>query len=124
MADDNVTPIRKAADEMTDSSGGFVAPQLPYGMNFRDYGSYGLRQYSGWVREEYLLELIGREGARTYREMSDNSSTVGSMLFAIQQAMRRAEWRLSGSALLTFHGFGFTGSARASPGGHRFTGPL
>jgi len=89
---DEPTPIRKAA--LSDSSVGFRAPELAYGMRFRDYGSYGLRQYSGWVREEFLQELIGQVGARAYREMMDNSSVVGSMLFAIMQAMRKVEWRV------------------------------
>ena len=91
MAD--ATPIRKAVDPITDSSFGFGAPKLNFGMSFRDYGSYGLRQFAGWIKEEYLLELTGREGARTYREMMDNSSVVGAMMFALQQAMRKADWR-------------------------------
>jgi hypothetical protein len=48
------TPIRKAFDPMTDSSGGFVVPGLTWGMKFSDYGSSGLKQFSGWVREEIL----------------------------------------------------------------------
>jgi hypothetical protein len=27
--------------------------------------SYGLRQYGGWIREEILADLTGREAART-----------------------------------------------------------
>src|SRR5260370_20521486 len=81
MADNPVTPIRKAA--ISDSSVGFKARELPYGLRFRDYGSYGLRQFSGWIREEFLPELTGLQAARTFREMMDNSSTIGSMLFAI-----------------------------------------
>lgn len=91
---DEATPLRKAADPLTDGSGGWMPPVLDYGMRFRDYGSLGLRQYSGWVREEFLPELIGRQAARTYREMIDNSAIVGAMLFAIEQAMRKVEWRV------------------------------
>src|SRR5260221_13111268 len=72
-----------------DGSGGWPPPTLSYGMNFRDFGSYGLRQYSGWIREEFLPQLVGREAARVYREMADNSAIAGAMLFAIRQAMRR-----------------------------------
>jgi hypothetical protein len=89
MADE----VRKSIDPMTDGSGGWVAPQLNLGMRFRDYGSYGLRQFGGWVREEILEDLQGREAARAYREMLDNSPTIGAMMFAIQQAMRRVSWR-------------------------------
>lgn len=87
-------PLAKAKDPFTDGSGGWGAPQLNYGMNFKDYGSYGLRQYSGWVREEFLPQLVGRQAVTVYREMLDNSSTVGSMIFAITQAMRKVEWRI------------------------------
>jgi hypothetical protein len=95
MADDtNITPLRKALDPATDASIGFGAPQLSYGLSFRDYGSYGLKQYGGWVREEFMPELMGREAQRAFREMADNNSTVGSMLFAIIQAMRGVNWRV------------------------------
>jgi hypothetical protein len=63
-------------------------------MNFKDVGSYGLRQFGGWMREEFLPQLQGREAARVYREMRDNSATVGGLLFAITQAMRKVEWRV------------------------------
>jgi hypothetical protein len=73
---------------------GTLPPSLNYGMQFRDWGSRGLRQYSGWLREDYLPQLLGREAARVYREMLDGSAIVGAMLFAIQQAMRRVEWKI------------------------------
>ncbi|WP_407146260.1 hypothetical protein [Bradyrhizobium sp. ORS 86] len=84
-----------AVDPYTDGSAGWKAPVLDWGLNFRDYGSYGLRQYGGWIREEFLPQLVGREASRVYREMLDNSSTVGSMMFAIQQSMRKVEWRVA-----------------------------
>jgi hypothetical protein len=87
--------IKKSIDPATDGSGGWsIPPAIDYGMNFKDYGSYGLRQYSGWVREEFLPQLSGRQAMTVYREMLDNSSTVGSMVFAITQAMRKVTWRL------------------------------
>lgn len=83
-----------AVDPYSDGSGGWQAPVLDYGLNFKDYGSYGLRQYGGWVREEFLPQLVGREAARVYREMLDNSAVIGAMIFAITQAMRKVEWRV------------------------------
>lgn len=83
-----------AQDILTDGSGWGAVPQLTSGMSFQDYGSYGLRQYGGWVREEYLGDLVGRNGARTYREMMDGSAVVGGMLFAIMQSMRKVAWRV------------------------------
>lgn len=84
-----------ALDPLSDGSGWAAVPQLTQGMAFRDYGSYGLRQFGGWVREEYLQDLVGRQGARAYREMIDGSAVIGSMLFAIQQTMRKVEWRVN-----------------------------
>ena len=87
-------PVRKALDPMTDSSGYATPPELSHGLLFQDYGSLGLRQFGGWIREEFLSELVGREAARTYREMLDNSSIVGAMIFTVQQAMRKVDWRV------------------------------
>jgi len=77
-----------------DASMGGVAPAMVPNMAWSTLGSSGLRQYSGWVREEFLPQLRGRQAARTYREMMDNSPTVGAILFAIQQTMRQVEWRV------------------------------
>lgn len=63
------------------------------GLLYRDIGSYGLRSYGGWIREEFLRALQGREAQRVWREMGDNSPVIGAVLFAIQQAMRKVAWR-------------------------------
>lgn len=70
----------------------FGNPALDHGMLFKEQGSSGLRQYSGWVREEFLTQLVGRRGATVYREMSDNSSIIGGLVFAITQAIRKVDW--------------------------------
>ena len=72
----------------------YGAPVFDDGMTFREYGQTGLRQYSGWVREEFLPQLQGRQAARVYREMQDNNATIGAMLFAITQTMRKIDWRV------------------------------
>lgn len=77
-----------------DKSQGYAAPNLSSSMAWQTVGSSGLRQYSGWVREEFLPQLRGRQAARTFREMQDNSPTVGAILFAIQQSMRQVSWRV------------------------------
>lgn len=80
-----------------DASMGYPSPpsDMTWTQLSRTKGSSGLRQYGGWVREEFLPQLRGRQGARTYREMMDNSPTVGAILFAIQQTMRQVTWRVS-----------------------------
>lgn len=87
------TDVAKAIDPYTDGSGGWPLPAMTAGMLMRDIGSSGLRQYGGWVREEFLRALQGREAQRVYREMGDNSAVIGAVLFAIQQAMRKVDWR-------------------------------
>src|SRR5437879_8573294 len=64
-------------------------PQMTAGMTFREVGQSGLRAFSGWVREEFLPQLIGRQGAQKYREMRDNSAVIGGILFAIESTMRK-----------------------------------
>lgn len=72
----------------------YGAPVFNDGMTFKEYGQTGLRQYSGWLREEFLNVLQGRQAARIYREMQDNNATIGAMLFAITQTMRKIQWRV------------------------------
>lgn len=77
-----------------DSSGPLQPPVFHTEMTFTDMGSSGLRQWSGWVREEFLPQLQGRQAARVYREMQDNSAVIGALVFAINTAMRRIDWRV------------------------------
>jgi len=44
------------------------------------------------IREEFLRELQGRRGMRTYREMADNDDIVGAFLYAIKSLARGVEW--------------------------------
>lgn len=87
-------PVKKATDPYTDSSGGWPAPLFDDSLRFHDVGSTGLRQYSGWIKEDFIVGLQGRQAARVYREMADNSAVVGAVLFVINQTMRKIEWRV------------------------------
>ena len=57
-------------------------------------GSTGLRQFGGFVSEEFLKELQGLRGARVYREMADNDPIVGAVLFAVTMLVRQAKWNV------------------------------
>lgn len=57
-------------------------------------GSTGLRQFGGFVTEEFLPELQGQKGYRVYREMSDNDPIIGAILFAITNLIRQAKWNV------------------------------
>lgn len=57
-------------------------------------GSTGLRQFGGFVSEEFLPELQGLKGANAYREMSDNDPIIGAIIFAIANLIRQAKWNV------------------------------
>ena len=67
---------------------------LTPGMTFREIGVTGLRAFGGWVREEFLPNLVGRQGAQKFREMRDNSPTIGGILSVIEATLRKVEWRV------------------------------
>ncbi|MFP3153116.1 hypothetical protein LQZ18_01535 [Lachnospiraceae bacterium ZAX-1] len=54
---------------------------------------------NGAMNEEFLPELRGRRGVEVYKEMGDNDSIIGAVLFAVEMLMRQAEWtvRAAGS---------------------------
>jgi hypothetical protein len=60
--------------------------------NFQELGVTGLRQYGGFVVEEWLRQLSGPRAMWVYREMADNDATVGAFLFAIEMLARGVEW--------------------------------
>jgi hypothetical protein len=57
-------------------------------------GSKGLKEYGGIVYEEFMRKLQGQFAQRTYREMSDNSSTIGSIMFIVEALVRQVDWRI------------------------------
>jgi hypothetical protein len=61
------------------------------------HGTTGLKQYGGWVVEEFLPRLQGRQGVLVYREIVDNSSVHGAIKFAIESLLRQVEWRVEPS---------------------------
>jgi hypothetical protein len=60
---------------------------------FAEIGATGLKQFSGYVYEEFLPELKGRRGTRVYKQMANNDPIVGAILFAIEMLLRNVEWR-------------------------------
>lgn len=63
-----------------------------------DIGSTGLNRWGqrGQVYEEFLRELTGSRGYKTYREMRDNDPIVGAVMFAIEMVIRNVKWRVEG----------------------------
>lgn len=61
---------------------------------FREIGGSGLNLQTGQtLAEEYLRELTGQQGVRTFLEMS-NSPVVGAILFVIEQMITGVDWEI------------------------------
>lgn len=59
--------------------------------NFSEIGASGLVQWGGILKEEFLPQLRGKEGRKIIKEMSENDSIIGAMLFAISMLIRQAK---------------------------------
>lgn len=57
-----------------------------------EIGRTGLKQWGGYVYEEWLTELQGRRGAEMYREMADQDPVIGGILFCIEMLARNVTW--------------------------------
>lgn len=63
--------------------------------NFSEIGTSGLERYAGVITEEQFIPgLHGRQAILTYKEMRENNSIVGAVLFAIDNLLRQTEWRV------------------------------
>lgn len=57
-----------------------------------EIGRIGQKRYGGVFFEEFLLELRGKKGIETYREMAENDDVIGAILYAIEMLIRQATW--------------------------------
>src|SRR5262249_5053996 len=57
-------------------------------------GTSGLHRAGGFIREEYLPQLQGKQAVAVYTPLLDRSPVVGSCLFAIEMLIRSVEWHL------------------------------
>ena len=58
----------------------------------KELGRVGQRRYGGVFQEEFLRELRGKRGVEVYREMADNDSMVGAVLYAVESLIKQAAW--------------------------------
>lgn len=61
---------------------------------FAEMGASGLRQFSGYVREEFLRDLTGWRGLRKFREMRDNDPVIGGMFFAVERLLMGVDFTI------------------------------
>lgn len=59
-----------------------------------EIGVSGLRQFGGFVREEWHPNLQGTKAAKIYEEMRDNDAVVGAVLYSIEAFLRKMEWEV------------------------------
>jgi hypothetical protein len=57
-------------------------------------GTTGLKQYSGYVREEWHKSLQGTKAAKVYREMWDNEPIISAGLHIIDTLVRAVDYRV------------------------------
>lgn len=68
-----------------------ITPQIAT----RELGRTGLIEYDGYVYEEQLRQLSSFDvRVRVYREMSENDSVIGAILFVIDMLIRQVTWRV------------------------------
>lgn len=61
-------------------------------------GLGGLNTYTGEIRaDEFLRELKGRKAIKKFREMRDNDSTIGAVMYAVEQMLRDVKYEVNPS---------------------------
>lgn len=66
-----------------------MAKQLSETQSTKVLGVAGDNTHNGQIRaDEFLPELRGRKAIRKYREMRDNDSTIGAVMYAAEQVLR------------------------------------
>ena len=62
--------------------------------NFSELGASGLWRTGGFVIDDILPQLRGRQAQIAYRDMSENDPIIGSILFAIERVVLQVDWRV------------------------------
>lgn len=59
-----------------------------------ELGVSGIKRAGGYVDEEFLPALRGRKSVQVFREMSQNDSIVGALLFAVEQLLKGIDFKV------------------------------
>lgn len=59
-----------------------------------ELGRIGQYRYTGTFFEEFLKELHGTRGVEVYKEMSENDTTIGGILFAVEMLIRQCDFNV------------------------------
>lgn len=64
----------------------------------QEIGVAGEQTYTGYLRQdEFLRELKGKRAIKAFREMRDNDSTVGAVMYATEQVLRDNKYKVEAS---------------------------
>ena len=72
-------------------------------LDFSIIGSTGLKQYGGEIDEEFHPKLKGKNAIKVYQQMSLNSASVGSFLYAIKSLIQQVTFRVVPSGNTSTH---------------------
>jgi len=67
---------------------------LPQVDNFTELGATGLWRTGGFVIDDILPQLRGKQAQTAYRDMAENDPIIGSILFAIERVILQVDWRV------------------------------
>jgi Protein of unknown function (DUF935) len=62
--------------------------------NLNEIGFSGLRHSGGFVKEDFIIKLQGPLGQKRLREMAENDSTIGGILFAMESIIMQSGWQV------------------------------
>lgn len=63
-----------------------------------EIGVAGTNTYTGYLRQdEFLRDLKGKRAIRAFREMRDNDSTIGAVMYATEQVLRDNKYKIEAS---------------------------
>lgn len=89
------TGARVVRDIVQRRPGSYQRDRKRAAVPFDEIGTSGLRQWSGWVRDEWLSELQGKEAAWRYREFLDNDPIAGGFFFLIETLAKGVTWSVT-----------------------------
>jgi hypothetical protein len=85
--------ITRNVNESWEDSGDDIP--FPQASPMIELGVTGIKRAGGYIDEEFLPALRGRKAVRVFREMSQNDSMVGALLFAIDKLVREVDWKVT-----------------------------
>lgn len=74
------------------------APDKKFGLAFKELGTTGLQEGSGYIREEFLPKLQWPRAGAVYQEMSYNDPVITAILLCSRQLIRKVEWSVEAAS--------------------------